>query len=141
MFRARAKYEPRGIPGARSETHKRTRKQTQTRQRERTREGSSRYTLASRSETAVNLFRKFIVELEAMRGKLRPTKNPKACLKVKSLASYFKDKVIQRKYNKSHVALLNKERNLTARSLAFLSFSSFSFRFALSFFAFYNINK
>ena len=54
VFRARAKYEPRGIPGARSETHKRTRKQTQTRQRKRTREGSSRYTLASRSETAVN---------------------------------------------------------------------------------------
>lgn len=109
MFRARAKYEPRGIPGARSETHKRTRKQTQTRQRKRTREGSSRYTLASRSETAVNLFRKFIVELEAMRGELRPTKNPKACLKVKSSASYFKDKVIQRKYNKSHVALTKNE--------------------------------
>lgn len=44
-----------------------------------------------------------------MRGELRPTKNPKACLKVKSFASYFKDKVIQRKYNKSHVALTKNE--------------------------------
>jgi len=62
-------------------------------------------------------------------------------LKLKTDGHPIKTETSPKSYKTEIKVLANPGLTLTARSLAFLSFSSFSFRLALSFLAFYKDNK